>query len=178
MAVVSTESSMIAANSWIFLIEIMRIALASRSACLSVSSPPASKLSGLTQAMCSFQLSTKDTICAVAVPPAASPRSARPIICVIKMVDTVGRVKKTVLVCGRSTPSVSIITLTRTFNLPSSYARIFRSLSSWLMLAPVNSSRIADTTKSAGIPALLKSFDSVIACTTLTAKTSVCPYSS
>jgi len=154
--VVSTESSSTEANSSILEIAIMRNSCFICSVELSVNSLfPLNRLSGFTHAICSFQLSTKETIYAEEVPPAASPLSARPIICVIRIVETVGLAKNTVLVCGKSTPSVKIFTFTSTFTFPSLYSSNFLSLSSLLILTPVTESFTSDTMNSDFIPSLL-----------------------
>ena len=60
------------------------------------------------------------------VPPASGPHKALPTICVIK---TVGRVRKTVCVLGKSVPSVRIFTLIRTCISPFLYISFFLLLS-------------------------------------------------
>ena len=176
--VVSTELSSNEANSSILETAIIRNSCFARSIVLSAKSLlPLNKLSGFTHAICSFQLSTNETIYAKEVPPAASPRSARPIICVISIVETVGLAKNTVLVCGKSIPSVSIFTFTSICTLPDLYSSIFLSLSSLLIRTPVIVSLTSDTINSDLIPALLNKALNWTACTTLIANTIVCPYS-
>ena len=145
-SVVSTDSSSIRANSSIFATAIVRMVLFARfSTSSSESRSPWNSDCGLTQAIRLPQLSIKQTMCASDVPPAFTPRRARPTICVIRTAETVGRVKKTVLVEGRSTPSVKMLTLIKTLSSPRRYASSFSSFSEVFVIAPVEESRTPDT---------------------------------
>jgi len=66
----------------------------------------------------------------------------RQIICVIKMVEVVGRVRKTAYTLGKSVPSVSISTLISTSSSPFLNRWILFEFSFEEILAPVLSSTI------------------------------------